>query len=731
MIRAFKKILGTILAASLITIYLPIKIDVAKAAHPALNTNDFTVTMKSPGSNDEVSAIAGAVAVGATVNVYDDVGLMSLIGTTMAVGDGSVAAFSIGDNQADLNDLIYITADDGTGASPAISKTNDTTPPSLVLAMTSDTTRINVKFSENVKASSVQTTDFTIANPVRTVSAVNVSGDTVFLTLNSAIDVNNTPDISIGGSGINDMYGNKLTSSGPISAIDGISPTVSITSPTEGRIYNSNRPLLEYTVSGATSTIVKVDGRVVNKVSGQNLDLLSDGAHQVRVEVSDGVNPIDQQVDFAVDTTKPSSAVKIKKDVYGPNSWDPDNTIKGTLSESITPPGTLSIYLIENAVGVLNGNWDGNKWTPHPDDAIDNSNIHIVGKTWKATVSKSAFAGKDGSAFTVKSIAKDAAGNIEETGIDTFVWDATPPTLTVISPQENETVSTKTPEVKFEVSETATAYIWVDIPWSAGTGKKINSGDKLSELSGGEHKIALQAIDLAGNESEIPYLTFSVDTSAPANDVTNTNHGKTFALGDTIVFDGYTELGAKVIIEVWSEPMYYSAFADDDGYWRIEVPASDFGVGKHLVYITTLDKYGNQIRQLLSEFEVVESLAPVDVVLAAAPEEVTEVSEKVTVETKEPTITQEETTPEEGEIKGEEEEEGRNWSSIITVIAIIVIALGVGTAGYYGYDWWVAGKELEEKEITDEDIILPQERPKKAAKKKGKRTTRSDTESRW
>ncbi len=59
-------------------------------------------------------------------------------------------------------------------------------------------------------------------------------------------------------------------------------PTVTISSPLSG-VSDNRTPQLTYTVSHGTVT-VKVDGIVVNKVSGNALDSLQDGPHTIRVE---------------------------------------------------------------------------------------------------------------------------------------------------------------------------------------------------------------------------------------------------------------------------------------------------------------------------------------------------------------------------------------------------------------------------------------------------------------
>jgi flagellar hook assembly protein FlgD len=70
--------------------------------------------------------------------------------------------------------------------------------------------------------------------------------------------------------------------------LDTTPPTVAITSPAAGDT-SVTTPLLTYTVSDGT-VVVKVDGVAVNKVSGENLDVLSFGPHTVQVEATDAAN---------------------------------------------------------------------------------------------------------------------------------------------------------------------------------------------------------------------------------------------------------------------------------------------------------------------------------------------------------------------------------------------------------------------------------------------------------
>lgn len=79
-----------------------------------------------------------------------------------------------------------------------------------------------------------------------------------------------------------DDSGNNVTTTVPLT-FDTVAPTVHISSPVG---MSGRSPQLSYTVSDGAVT-VKVDGVTVPKVSGQYLDLPSDGPHTVRVEAVD------------------------------------------------------------------------------------------------------------------------------------------------------------------------------------------------------------------------------------------------------------------------------------------------------------------------------------------------------------------------------------------------------------------------------------------------------------
>jgi hypothetical protein len=79
-------------------------------------------------------------------------------------------------------------------------------------------------------------------------------------------------------------------------------PNVTITSPAAGLTTNSTQ-LLTYTADEGT-VVVKVDGAIVNKVSGDTIGPLQEGPHTIRVEVTNASNITGYaETTFTVSTT--------------------------------------------------------------------------------------------------------------------------------------------------------------------------------------------------------------------------------------------------------------------------------------------------------------------------------------------------------------------------------------------------------------------------------------------
>jgi hypothetical protein len=115
--------------------------------------------------------------------------------------------------------------------------------------------------------------------------------------------------VALGGQSGNGSISSRNGGAGTVYLLQIITPpTVTITSPVSGTSKNKT-PLLSYSVSGGT-VVVKLDGAVVNKLSGQALDALADGTHTVVVQAIDIFgNTTSASVTFTVLTVPPTLTV--------------------------------------------------------------------------------------------------------------------------------------------------------------------------------------------------------------------------------------------------------------------------------------------------------------------------------------------------------------------------------------------------------------------------------------
>ncbi len=140
------------------------------------------------------------------------------------------------------------------------------------------------------------------------------------------------------------IYNRALGTQEIINLYAAIVPYVQIISPIG--MTNNNTPFLNYTVVNGTATAVKVDGNIVSKVSGSNLDILSDGTHTLRVEVinTSGTVAFTETV-FTVDTVPPTISIN--------PVTSPTITATQTITGNIESGATVTVSVNTTAVAGL------------------------------------------------------------------------------------------------------------------------------------------------------------------------------------------------------------------------------------------------------------------------------------------------------------------------------------------------------------------------------------------
>ncbi|MDI6817195.1 MAG: S-layer homology domain-containing protein [Actinomycetota bacterium] len=116
--------------------------------------------------------------------------------------------------------------------------------------------------------------------------------------------------------------------------VDTKAPVVTITSPQANATINDTTPRLEYTVGDGT-VVVEVDGVVVSKTSGSDIDTLTPGPHTVKVKATDAAgNTGIAQATFTVNTQTP--AVSSTDPPANATGIALGKTITVTLNDTIT-----------------------------------------------------------------------------------------------------------------------------------------------------------------------------------------------------------------------------------------------------------------------------------------------------------------------------------------------------------------------------------------------------------
>ncbi len=148
-----------------------------------------------------------------------------------------------------------------------------------------------------------------------------------------------------------DSSGRFSTTATTIKFIDTGTPQVTIISPTLGFAGNS-QPQLIYTVTDESPVIVvvKVDNGIVEKKSGENLELLAYGSHSVWIEATDTAgNSAFAVIEFFVDTLPPNVVIAAPSGLS--NNNQPTLTYTVTDASPVTVVVKLDNVIVQKTSG--------------------------------------------------------------------------------------------------------------------------------------------------------------------------------------------------------------------------------------------------------------------------------------------------------------------------------------------------------------------------------------------
>ena len=297
-------------------------------------------------------------------------------------------------------------------------------------------------------------------------------------------------------------------------------PTVTITSPSDGSVFDTDSITVQWTSNDAESGInhheIYLDGSAVDtnipaSQTSYTLTGLGDGSHTIEVRAVDNAgNTGSDSVSITVDTTPPTITIS------SPNDGD----IFDTDTITVTWSGSDSTTGIDHYEIYDNGN------------AVD-TNIPASQTSYTLT-------GLGDGSHTIEVRAVDGAGNTGSDSVSITV-DTTAPTVTITSPSDGAILDNSTVVVQWSGSDATTGIDHYELyldgsPVDTNIPSSQNSYT-LSGLGDGSHTIEVRAVDGAGNTgSDSVSITIQeppeVNIESPTEDQSS---GEAYVGGDTVV----------------------------------------------------------------------------------------------------------------------------------------------------------------------------------------------------
>lgn len=278
----------------------------------------------------------------------------------------------------------------------------------------------------------------------------------------------------------------------------------------------------------------------------------------------------------------------------------------------------------------------------------------------------------------------------------TIIEDNTPATILMKDPSAafgQNGYFRVVPDITFVVDREATTYYQWDGYLSA---EWLIYNDSFSALEG-DHTLYYYSDDGNGFMEILQSETFKVDTKRPIRPIVST----------IVNNNGQVQLSWQKI----NDAVKFQIFRDGEKIATLPGSATNFkdqilaNGETHSYYVVAFDLAGNKIK---SQASLVKAVAITPTIVPVSSEVVvvkpvvekrigTGISTSVAQTTQEPVVTPEVRgesqvidTPKDNE---ETPEESRNWNKLLLIISILIIAAGVATGGYYGYEWYMNRKD--------------------------------------
>lgn len=355
---------------------------------------------------------------------------------------------------------------------------------------------------------------------------------------------------------ISDAAGNETTSAVNNVTKDLVDPTVSITSPTDGSYINIANDSTTFAVAGncseASQTVtIEVDGGAATSPAGfvcngttyaGTIDTtgLSQGAHTVQASIQD-----------AASNTGTSSIINLTKDTIAPNV-------------TLVTPADLSTITAANdsTTFAVDGTCDEAGLTVdiQVDATSAASQVGMLcdGANFTGTIDTTGLAD---ATLSFTAVITDAAGNETTSAANSVTKDATPPTVTIVSPLDNSFINIANDSVTFAINGTCneagqTVVIEVDGGAASSPSGFLCDGTNYSGtidttgLSEAAHTLQASITDTASNTGTSTIINITKDVTAPVLTLVNPADASTINAGNdstTFAVDGACDTAGQTV----------------------------------------------------------------------------------------------------------------------------------------------------------------------------------------
>lgn len=355
-----------------------------------------------------------------------------------------------------------------------------------------------------------------------------------------------------------DNMGNSRTASVAFT-VDVSSPSVSISSPSQGHVSATSSVTLSWDgsdlVSGIAGFEIKLDSgswTAMALLRSIVLSGLADGPHQAWVRASDlAGNTATAAVPFKVDTIGPEVAI-----------LSPANG-SAYATDSITMTWTASDDL--SGVAGCEVRLDGGSWGPASSGTVQFTGLS---EGWHA----------------IELRATDGVGNVGTASVDVAV-DRVRPSVTILSPAQGALLGSSTVTVDWSTDEAGSGIQHYETRLDGGAWSSRGQADSLTliGLADGSHLFEVRAYDRAGNSNSTS-VAFTTDVGLPELSILSPQAGEVSNVTQLVVRwegsdagSGVTDYQVRVDGASWQDmgDMESLAVSLADGVHSIEVAAYD------------------------------------------------------------------------------------------------------------------------------------------------------------